>query len=329
MSEASPRSWRVEERDRGQRLDKHAAARLDVPRHRVQRWIREGRLALDRHGRRVSVKPSTVLEPADLLTCEIPAPEPDASTLPEDGPLEVLFADQDLIVVDKPAGLVVHPGAGRPSGTLVNRLLHRFPEIAEVGGAGRPGIVHRLDLDTTGVMVVARSERAFRRLSEDFASRQLGKIYLAVVHGAPDPPAAVIDKPIGRHPRDRTRMTLRPRGRPSVTGFETVAAAGAASLLRVRLETGRTHQIRVHMKAAGHPLVGDPVYGEARWRSAPRQLQKLLAGFPRPALHARRLELAHPATGDPVAFEAPVPRDLAELWRGLSGGEEEPWRTPG
>jgi 23S rRNA pseudouridine1911/1915/1917 synthase len=204
---------------------------------------------------------------------------------------------------------------------LANRLLGRYPEIAAVGGPGRPGIVHRLDLDTTGVMVVARTQEAYLRLSEAFAERRTDKSYLAVAYGAPRPQAGRIDRPLGRHPTDRKRMAVRPRGRPAVTDYRTLDVDRGLSLLALTLITGRTHQIRVHLKAAGHPLVGDPVYGEARWREQPPARQAVLKRFPRPALHAWRLELDHPATGERIALTAPPPEDLCRLWHELAGRE--------
>jgi 23S rRNA pseudouridine1911/1915/1917 synthase len=223
-------------------------------------------------------------------------------------------------VLDKPAGLTVHPGAGRPSGTLVHRLLARYPELAGVGGPGRPGIVHRLDRGTSGVLVVARNPRAYAALSGAFAARTIGKRYLAVVYGAPRPAAGEIRAPIGRHRERRKEMTVRPDGRPAWTGYRTLAAPAASGLALVELDlgTGRTHQIRVHLKSIGHPLVGDPVYGEARWRGLPRPSQAALASFPRPALHAWRIALPGPGPSRRV-FEAPVPADLRRLWEQAAG----------
>ncbi len=223
-------------------------------------------------------------------------------------------------MLDKPANLVVHPGAGRETGTLVHRLLHHYPEIGAVGGPGRPGIVHRLDRGTSGVMVVARSERAYAALSSAFAERRVVKKYLAVVYGPPALESGTIEAPIARHPQRRKEMRVAARGRPAVTGYAVKARAeGGLTLLELSLETGRTHQIRVHLKHLGHPIVGDPVYGEARWRGLPRPLQGPLKRFPRPALHAWRLGFRHPATGEELFFEAPLARDIAELWRELAG----------
>ena len=313
--ENAPVRWQVEEAAEGERLDRHAAVRLGVSRNRVQRWIRDGAVLVDG----ATAKSSRPVAAGELIDCR-PQPLADEADLrPEPGELRLLHEDPDLVVIDKPAGLAVHRGAGRPDGTLANRLLDRYPETAAVGGPGRPGIVHRLDLDTTGVMVVARTPAAYRHLSEAFAERRVGKGYLAVVYGMPRPETGRIDRPLGRHPRDRKRMTVRADGRTAVTDYQTLDRESGLAVVGLTLKTGRTHQIRVHLKALGHPLVGDPVYGEARWRDQPPAQQAILKRFPRPALHAWRLELEHPSTGERMLFAAPPPEDLQQLWRRLSG----------
>ena len=311
---AAALAWTVDPTVAGERLDRHVAARLDLPRNQVQRWIREGRVRLNG----AEARPSAPLAAGDAVLCD-PPERRDDRIVPEAVDLELLHEDEHLAVLDKPAGLAVHPGAGRPSGTLAHRLLARFPEMAGVGGPGRPGIVHRLDRDTSGVMVVARTPAAYARLARSFAAREVDKHYLAIAYGAPAPPAGRIDAPIGRHPTRRKEMTVRPDGRPARTGYRTLDAAAGIALLDLDLETGRTHQIRVHLKSSGHPLVGDPVYGEARWKGLPRPLQPLLRDFPRPALHAWRLAFAHPASGERLTFEAPVPEDLRALWEQATG----------
>jgi len=240
----------------------------------------------------------------------------------EAGDLAVLYEDADLAVLDKPAGLAVHPGAGRATGTLAHHLLARYPEMAGVGGPGRPGIVHRLDQGTSGVLVVARTPAAYARLARAFADRRVAKTYLAIVYGAPQPPAGLIDAPVGRHAQRRKEMAVRTGGRPARTAYRTLASFGEAAgvaLLELDLLTGRTHQIRVHLKHRGHPLVGDPVYGEARWKALPRPLQAPLRDFPRPALHAWRLTFRHPVDDRALTFAAPVPADLQELWERVAG----------
>lgn len=311
---ATPASWTVGPEGAGERLDRHVAARLDAPRNQVQRWIAEGLVRVNG----AAAKPSAVLSAGDHVECA-PPERKEERVLPEPGDLRVLHEDAEIAVLDKPAGLTVHPGAGRSTGTLAHHLLDRYPEMAGVGGPGRPGIVHRLDQGTSGVLVVARTPAAYARLSRAFASREVRKLYLAIAYGAPAPAAGTIEAPIGRHPQERKEMTVRPGGRPARTHYRTLAAAAGISLLELDLATGRTHQIRVHLKHLGHPLVGDPVYGEARWKALPRARQAALRDFPRPALHAWKLAFRHPATDEPLAFTAPVPADLRELWEGVTG----------
>lgn len=307
-------SWTVGPEGEGERLDRHVSSRLDVSRNQVQRWISGGLVHVN--GR--PAKAATLLAAGDRIECRPPAPK-EERVLAEPGDLRVLHEDPHLVVIDKPAGLVVHPGAGRPAGTLAHRLLGRYPEMAGVGGPGRPGIVHRLDQGTSGVLVAARTPAAYARLSRAFASREVEKVYLGIAYGAPAPPSGSIEAPIGRHPHRRREMAVRPAGRPARTLYRTLAAAAGISLLELNLATGRTHQIRVHLKSIGHPLVGDPTYGEARWKGLPRKVQPFLRTFPRPALHAWRLSFRHPGTGEPVAFVAPVPEDFRELWETVAG----------
>ncbi|MBL6456311.1 RluA family pseudouridine synthase [Belnapia sp. T6] len=255
-------------------------------------------------------------------------PAVDALPLPQDIPLTILFEDRDLIVLDKPAGLVVHPAPGNQDGTLVNALLaHAGDDLPGIGGEKRPGIVHRLDKDTSGVMVVAKTEQAMRVLGETFANRDLDREYLALVWGLPQPMAGEIAGDIGRHPTDRKRMAVVTRnGKPALTRYATERAWGAAcALLRCRLATGRTHQIRVHLAEQGHPLVGDPVYlrrtpGAAKLLAEPAR--SALLAFPRQALHAASLGFRHPVTGQPLSFAVPPPADFAALLSVLDGNAE-------
>ncbi len=237
----------------------------------------------------------------------------------QDIPLTILFEDADLIVLDKPAGLVVHPAPGNLDGTLVNALLaHAGDDLPGIGGEKRPGIVHRLDKDTSGVMVVAKTDRAHRTLSEAFAARDLDRAYLALAWGLPSPLHGEVSAPIGRHPVDRKRMAVVERGgKTATTRYIVKRGWGAAvALVECRLLTGRTHQIRVHMAHIGHPLVGDPVYlrrTPANARLLPAATRDALLAFPRQALHAATLGFNHPVTGHPLSFESPVPADLAGL----------------
>ncbi|HYN21030.1 MAG TPA: RluA family pseudouridine synthase [Thermoanaerobaculia bacterium] len=309
-------SWTVGSGDAGERLDRHVAARLDAPRNQVQRWIEDGQVLVRGH----KAKASHALAEGDVVECNPPEPREDR-VQPEEGDLGILYEDSELAVLDKPAGLTVHPGAGRTTGTLAHRLLARYPEMAGVGGPGRPGIVHRLDQGTSGALVVARTPAAYQRLARAFAAREVNKRYLAIVYGEPKPPAGRIDAPIGRHPTRRKEMAVRLGARPARTGYQTLTAREGVALVELDLATGRTHQIRVHLKHLGHPLVGDSVYGEARWKGLPKPIQGRLRDFPRPALHAWRLAFRHPLDGRSLAFEAPVPEDLMELWTGVTGTE--------
>ena len=288
--------------------------------------IRDGHVTIDGVA---ELRPSRTLEPNDTVVCMPAEPAPDDALAAQSGALRVLFEDDQLIVLDKTPDVAVHPGAGRADRTLANFLLDRFPEIAAIGHPRRPGIVHRLDLGTSGVIAVARTEAAYQRLTRAFAEREVKKLYLAIVYGRPDPASGEIDAAIARDPKDRKRMAvIGSRGRrPAASGaraaltlYRTVAADAGLALLELDLRTGRTHQIRVHLKSRGWPIVGDPVYGEARWRSFPVARRPALRDFPRPALHAWRLTLPHPASGESVTFEAPAPADLRQLWLDASGG---------
>jgi 23S rRNA pseudouridine1911/1915/1917 synthase len=259
-------------------------------------------------------RPSARLRPGQAVSVLVPAPEP-ALPRPEDIPLEVLHEDASLLVVNKPAGLVVHPGAGRPGGTLVNALLGRVRDLSGVGGVLRPGIVHRLDRGTSGLLVVAKDDAAHRALVRQFAGRAVEKEYLALVLGVPGRDSGEIDRPIGRDPVHRQRMSVRaPRGREARTSWRIQERFDGAALLRVRIHTGRTHQIRVHLASIGHPVAGDPLYGGTRAASSRRrEAREVLASLERPALHAARLAFTHPATGERREFTAPLPPDLVEV----------------
>lgn len=315
--------WQVSTQAAGVRIDTYLARAYGKPRNQVQKWLDAGRVEVDGSPVRASFR----LTEGQQIACRPLQKTQEGILAPEGGSLDLLHEDDDVLVIDKPANLVVHPGAGRETGTLVHRLLHHYPQIDAVGGPGRPGIVHRLDRGTSGVMVVARSERAYEALSAAFAERRVGKTYLAVVYGPLALESGRIEAPIGRHPQRRKEMHVSERGRPAVTGYRVraVAPESGVSLLELALETGRTHQIRVHLKHLGHPIVGDPVYGEARWRGLARPLQEPLRRFSRPALHAWKLAFRHPATHDEMSFEAPLARDVAELWKEL-GGDPEGYR---
>jgi 23S rRNA pseudouridine1911/1915/1917 synthase len=289
----------------GERLDRGLALLTGWSRAEVARLIDDGEVLVA--GRPVAK--SHRLEAGALVEL-LAEPAPAQSPGPEPLPVDVRYADDDLIVVSKPAGLVVHPGAGHRDGTLVNGLLHRFPDIAGVGDPARPGIVHRLDRDTSGLMVVAASPDAYDSLVAALGRHDVERRYLALVWGHLDAPRGVVDAPIGRSPTRRTRMAVRDAGRAARTAYEVQRDydTPAVSLLECRLETGRTHQVRVHLSAIDHPVVGDAAYRGAR---PPLQLD-------RPFLHAHRLELDHPTTGQRLTFEDPLPPELESLLASLA-----------
>ncbi|MCU0987850.1 MAG: RluA family pseudouridine synthase [Acetobacteraceae bacterium] len=301
--------------DASQRLDRWLATGMGgLSRSRVKALIEAGQVTRD--GTPVR-DPSEPVRPGARYALTVPPPAP-ATPAAQAMELAVLHEDAHLIVLDKPAGLVVHPAPGNLDGTLVNALLaHAGEDLPVIGGAVRPGIVHRLDKDTSGVMVVAKSDRAHQALSEAFAARDLERVYLALVWGVPAEAEFRIEAPIGRHPVDRKRMAVTPKGKPAATRVRLLRAHGAAvSLVACRLETGRTHQIRVHLAHAGHPLVGDPVYLRrlpAAAKTLAPALSAALTGLPRQALHAAVLGFTHPVTGEAMRFETPLPPDMAGL----------------
>jgi 23S rRNA pseudouridine1911/1915/1917 synthase len=266
-----------------------------------------------------ATKPSTRVMEGQSIRIEVP--DPAASTLSsQDIPLVILHQDTDFAVIDKPAGMVVHPAAGHADGTLVNALLFHVDDLSGIGGELRPGIVHRLDKDTSGVMIVAKNDEAHRKLSSAWNTDAIRKEYLAIIYGTPEHHRGTIDAPIGRHPTDRKKMAVVAGGRRAVTDYELVERLRYVSMLRCRLRTGRTHQIRVHLKHLGHPIVGDPVYAGPQWRGIPdRRLQQLLASLNRQALHATRITFPHPRTGEIVTFESPLPDDLRSVLDAMRG----------
>jgi 23S rRNA pseudouridine1911/1915/1917 synthase len=299
----------------GQRLDAWIATRLpELSRSRVQALIADGRVRVDG----APARGSSRVRAGQVVVVDVPAAAP-AVPQPEDIPFRIVHQDARLVVVDKPAGLSVHPGAGRASGTLVNALLHAVKDLSGVGGVLRPGIVHRLDRGTSGLMVVAKDDETHRHLAKQFAGRTVAKEYLAVVLGVPARKTGRIDAAIGRDPVHRQRMSVRaPRGRAASSTYEVVEPLDGAALLRVAIHTGRTHQIRVHLASIGHPVAGDGVYGGQRKPSSRQAHARLaLESLTRPALHAARLTFTHPETGARLTFESPLPPDLEALLAAL------------
>ncbi len=293
----------------GLRLDVWLARRLpSLSRARLQALIGEGHVLVDG----AASRPAERLRPGQAVVVHVPPPTP-ADPEPEDIPLAIVHEDAHLLVVDKPAGLVVHPGAGTRTGTLVNALLKHVHDLSGIGGVLRPGIVHRLDRGTSGLLVVAKDDETHRALVGQFSSRRVEKEYLALVHGVPRARRGEIVAPIGRHPVDRKKMAVSPsRGREARSTWQLEEALDGASLLRVRIHTGRTHQIRVHLASIGHPVVGDATYGGTRTPSSRRAAARdALRSLTRPALHAARLGFTHPFRGERVEFVAPLPPDLS------------------
>jgi 23S rRNA pseudouridine1911/1915/1917 synthase len=331
----------------GDRLDRVLARHVgELSRSRLKLLIEAGAVAVD--GQTIR-DPSHKVNSGSAILVDVPPPVP-AKPEPEAIPLRVIYEDGDLIVIDKPRNLVVHPAAGHWTGTLVNALIaHCGDSLSGIGGERRPGIVHRLDKDTTGVMVVAKNDRAHRKLAAQFADHgrsddEFERAYLAFVWGVPDRPHGVIDRPIDRHPKSRERMAIREGGREAVTHWQVLerygaeqggaksrrpagkgAAAGpVASLLLCRLETGRTHQIRVHLASIGHPIMGDHVYGSGfRTKTAllPPQAQAALADLGRQALHAHILAVKHPSSGEFLQFRSELPPELARLRSALAAAQ--------
>ena len=314
----------------GRRLDRVlAACWSDLSRSRLQKLIEAG---LVRAGDR-AVRARDPAVAGERLAVTLPDVEP-TGLAPEAIPLTIVHEDEHLLVVDKPAGLVVHPGAGVRTGTLVHALLHHAPQIAAVGGAGRPGIVHRLDKDTSGLLVVAKTETCYLRLVAAIGRREVARTYQALVWGVPHAAEGRVEAPVGRHPGDRKRMAVTERGKPAATRYRVLEPFGWAAHLECALESGRTHQIRVHLGHLGHPVLADAVYGGGRRRALnlPQGVRRLtdaiFAVLPRQALHAARLELLHPVTAGWLRLEAPLPADLAAaltlLRQSARGGAPDP-----
>lgn len=330
----------------GQRLDQFLATHLpDISRARVQHLIAEGKALVNGS----PAKPSLKTRGGEEITILGDPSLPPLRAIAEDIPLDVVFEDADLAVINKPAGMMVHAGAGatedeRNRGTLVNALLHRFGKLSEVGGELRPGIVHRLDKETSGLIVVAKNDVTHRKLAVQFSGRKVHKRYMALVHGWPTKDRGTITDPISRDLVRRTRMTTKGRdGRSAVTHYELrrkiESPYGEFALLDVCIETGRTHQIRVHMSSIGHPIVGDTLYGAPRelrpaalrkssGKRSPSQVPQLSASgvlaLERNFLHAAAIELAHPRTGQPLALEAPLPEELESFLKKLEGKPSAP-----
>lgn len=309
--------------DEQARLDRFVSARLELSRTRVQRLIAEGRVRVD--GR--CVPKSIRLEEGARVSVDIP-PAAEVDIAPEDIPLDIVFEDEHLLVVDKPAGMVVHPAPGHPSGTLVNALLHHVRDLSGVGGRLRPGIVHRLDRDTSGLLAVAKSDAAHLGLSDALRRRRVKRLYLALCWGHLRETPLTVDAPIGRDPRHRKRMAVVEGGRRAVTRVRVRERWTQADLLDVALKTGRTHQIRVHLAHLGHPVAGDELYGAGweRGMGGPFRAwsRELARRTPRQFLHAGELAFDHPVSGGRLRFRAPLPGDLEAVAAWARAGPQTP-----
>ena len=342
LPSTTQRTVTVADDETGERLDRVLARHVaELSRSRLKVLIENGAVALGAHTIR---DPARRVNSGDTLSVNVPPPEP-AKPAAEPIPLRVVYEDNDIIVIDKPRNLVVHPAAGHANGTLVNALIaHCGDSLSGIGGERRPGIVHRLDKDTTGLMVVAKNDRAHRALAAQFADHgksgePFERSYLAFVWGAPDRPQGTIDKPIDRNPNARDRMAVREGGREAITYWQVLeryqgqAEAGrgkkaplpVAAMVACRLETGRTHQIRVHLAAIGHPLLGDETYGSGFRTKAgllPEKTKEALAALGRQALHSHMLSVRHPATGEFLTFRSELPPDLSRLRNALASISE-------
>jgi 23S rRNA pseudouridine1911/1915/1917 synthase len=323
MTTSPPTEFAVAPDAAGQRLDQFLASALDVSRARVQEIIADQKVLVND----VPAKPSLKLRGGERITVLTPAPRPPLRAVAEDIPLDIVYEDNDLAIINKAAGMMVHAGAGaigpdgedeRNRGTLVNALLHHFATLSAVGGELRPGIVHRLDKETSGLIMVAKNDEAHRKLAEQFAKREVKKTYIALVHGWPKKDHGTISASISRDPVRRIRMTTRGTGgREAISHYSVVrrldTAFGKFTLVEVRIDTGRTHQIRVHMASLGHPVVGDALYGapkEMRARRGRATDEGGAISLSRNFLHAAQLELLHPCTGERIALKSPLPPEL-------------------
>jgi len=304
----------VEPPDSGKRLDRYIASRIsDCSRSIATNLIRNGEIRVQGMVR----KPNYRVKAGDEICGCIPPPTP-VLFKPEPIPIEILHEDDEIIVINKQPGLVVHPAPGHHSGTLVNALLHHCPKLNGIGGALRPGIVHRLDKDTSGVLVVAKNDRAHIHLSKQFKSRRVKKKYLALVYGKMESDSGSVSLPIGRHPVDRKKMSTNSRkSRIAETTWQIIERFERASLIDVNLKTGRTHQIRVHCAAIGHPVMGDNVYGPRKTGKNVAYSKNIFESVPRQMLHAWRIVLTHPVTEEMVSFEAPIPSDMQAILQAL------------
>ena len=300
-------NYTVLDSDEGMRVDQIVAKQFpEFSRAHIQKWIKEGVLLVNNK----QVKARQTLNPSDIIDVDF-WEDAQLIDLPEDIPLDIVFEDKDIIILNKPAGLVVHPGSGNPNGTLVNALLNHDETL---GFLPRAGIVHRLDKDTSGLMVVSKSESSYLHLVQQLKERSVKRTYLALVVGTPVA-SKTINEPISRHPKIRTKQAVSQNGKEAITSFNVQENYQGYSLLKVNLQTGRTHQIRVHLSYIGHPIVGDPLYGNRNKFASgtSEELKKIISSFKRQALHAQALELVHPSSGQLLSYSAEIPNDMETI----------------
>jgi len=317
MARAKDFTFVVGNPERGMRLDTYLSQWVaELTRSQIKRLVQEGLILLNH----LPSKPAVKLRMGDVITGSIPPPRR-LDLIPQDIPLDILYEDPWIIVVNKPAGMVVHPGAGIDAGTLVNALLFHCKDLSQINGVIRPGIVHRLDKNTSGVMVAAKNAMAHRHLSIQFKTRQVKKLYIALVHGDVRELEGIIEAPLGRHPKERKRISTHTRkARSAVTQWMVIQRFKGFALLEVIPKTGRTHQIRAHLSSRGYPIVGDPEYRRGKWieRIKDPQIREGIRALKRQALHSERLAFIHPRSGELVEFSAPLPEDMAGIIQFLS-----------
>lgn len=325
MTESAQKTFALRQEDVGKRLDVLLAARLEVSRARAQQLIAEEKVRVNNAPAKASLK----LRGDEQIIIAGPAERPPLRAIPEEIPLKILYEDGDLAIVDKPAGMMVHAGAGatddaRNRGTLVNALLHHFADLSGLGGETRPGIVHRLDKETSGLIIVAKNDEAHRKLAAQFSRREVKKTYIALVHGWPKKDSDTVSSAISRDRVRRIRMTTRQSGgREAISHYQVLrrieSSYGKFALLQVKIDTGRTHQIRVHLSSLGHPVVGDTLYGAPGELRARRENQQTAPaiGLDRNFLHAAQLELTHPRTGKKISLTSPMPAELVSFQAAL------------
>jgi len=301
------------------RLDHFLSQRLgDLTRSRIKNLIEDGHVLVNGERKKAGVMVRT----GDVVTVHVPEPQP-SRVEPQQIPLSILYEDSDLIVVDKVAGMVVHPAHGHGDGTLVNALLYHCRDLSGIGGVARPGIVHRLDKGTSGVMVAAKNDLSHRRLSGQFKDHSITRVYLAAVRGVLREDEGRIEKPLARHARERKKIAVREGGRRAITDYEVLASRGGMSVVRLTPGTGRTHQLRVHLASLGHPILGDTEYGGGVRSLQPKSpvAQALVRALKRPALHALYLAFNHPSSGERMRFESPPPPDISHLFQWIAGDD--------